>query len=474
MNPKASNALLTVGQPILVNLLAVPATAFIIRSLGAEQYGQWAVATALVAAFFALTSMGLRPIFVRELAQSPDCTGEALSLQLGLRGVLGLLSSAAALGLCLLLGYPTVILISAGIMVAAFLMTNFWTVFSDVLQAAEQFKTIAVVNTMSGVCLTAASVLAAIAGVGPVGLAASYLVGPMLRLVFGWAAVRRITAVRFGWQLDTFGRLLRESRFMAGQQTLQILQGHIEQIIVPKLVGVAPFGYLAAGSMPADRLRAIPEGIASSYYPIIARDQKTSAAAAGQTAGQLIMLCVISCVPIAVLLSFFAGPIAELLFPNDSEVCRSILRITIWSVPLFGLTLPMTYSLQAAGRYSEAAKSVMWGCMVSVGVTVALVSIGGLQGACWAWIARQSIIAAALAPEYLRTFPAVRLPVIRIAACAAIMFSLLWLVSLIHMRVIPEIGTGGILGGAVYLASLTVLKVIPPHAISHLFRRSAG
>jgi len=463
-----------VGQPLLVNILAVPATAFIIRALGAEQYGQWAVATALVAAFFALTSMGLRPIFVRELAQCPESTSEALSLQLGLRGVLGIVSGAAALCLCLLLGYPTVILLSAGIMVGAFLMGNFWTVFTDVLQAAEQFKTIAFINVVSGVSLTAVSVLAVIAGVGPVGLAASYLVGPFLRLTFGWSAVRKITPVRFGWQLNIFGRLLKESRFMAGQQAFQILQGHIEQIIVPKLVGIAPFGYLAAGSMPADRLRFIPEGIASSYYPAIVRDQKESAAAAGRTAGQLIMLCVISCIPIAVLVSFFAGPIAELLFPNDSEVCRSVLRTTIWAVPLFGLTLPMSYSLQAAGRYSEAAKSVMWGCLVSMGVTIALVSIGGLQGACWAWIARQSIIAAALTPEYVRTFPAVRLPFVRIAACAAVMFALLWSLHLSHMRVIPEIGAGGMLGGAVYLASLIVLKVIPSRVIRQLFRRPAG
>src|SRR3954470_5984995 len=72
-------------QPLALNALSVPVMAYIIRQLGPIGYGQWAVATSLLAVSAILTNLGLRGAFVRAVAAEPESAPAALAEQLGLR-----------------------------------------------------------------------------------------------------------------------------------------------------------------------------------------------------------------------------------------------------------------------------------------------------------------------------------------------------------------------------------------------------
>src|SRR4051794_8718731 len=99
MNSKRNvvNAVWVIAQQMLVNVIGVPAAAYIIRSLGPLQYGQWATAISLVAAAQAFCRLGLSTLFVRSIAQEPENAREALADQLGLRGLLGSLAGLSAI-----------------------------------------------------------------------------------------------------------------------------------------------------------------------------------------------------------------------------------------------------------------------------------------------------------------------------------------------------------------------------------------
>ena len=49
-------------QPLFLSAVGLPATAYIIRSMGALGYGQWAIGTTLVGTVSVLASLGLRPL----------------------------------------------------------------------------------------------------------------------------------------------------------------------------------------------------------------------------------------------------------------------------------------------------------------------------------------------------------------------------------------------------------------------------
>ena len=97
-------------QPLLLSALMLPATAYVIRGMGPSGYGLWATATTLVGVTALLANLGLRSAFVRSVARAPESAAVAFADQLGARTALSILASGVALGACLLLGYPRMVI----------------------------------------------------------------------------------------------------------------------------------------------------------------------------------------------------------------------------------------------------------------------------------------------------------------------------------------------------------------------------
>src|SRR5438093_786134 len=97
------------GQSVILNAISLFATAYIIRKLGPVAFGEWATAAGLTAVNGAIASFGLRPLFVRALAQRPTSRRGLLREQLGLRLALGFAAAIVAVSCATLLEYAPVI-----------------------------------------------------------------------------------------------------------------------------------------------------------------------------------------------------------------------------------------------------------------------------------------------------------------------------------------------------------------------------
>src|ERR1044071_9217231 len=100
-----TSAVFIIGQSLFLNVLSIPATAYIVHRLGPFGYGQWAIAASLVAASGVLSNFGLRTLFSRDVAQNPANAAKGLAHQLGLRAFLTMGAFLLALGFCLAMGY---------------------------------------------------------------------------------------------------------------------------------------------------------------------------------------------------------------------------------------------------------------------------------------------------------------------------------------------------------------------------------
>src|ERR1017187_370483 len=98
------------AQSLLLNVISVPVLAYIIRNLGAGEYGQWATAVSLVTVASALTSLGLRGVFVRAVARDEHSAPTALADQLGVRMMLCTIAMLVVVGACVVLRYPLAII----------------------------------------------------------------------------------------------------------------------------------------------------------------------------------------------------------------------------------------------------------------------------------------------------------------------------------------------------------------------------
>ena len=210
-------------QRLLLNAISVFALAFIIRRLGPNAYGQWAVGTTLNAAVLFLTGMGLRPLFVRSVTYEPLRGPELLAEQLGLRTALGLLAAGLAIAAAMAVGYPSVIVLSTVLAGVSTLLIAVWTTFADYLQAFQRVRVVATVTTVAGLVLTAISVVVAWAGGGAIALAASYISGPL------------ISTVGLGYIIQAFGSPVQFlARFSRGRNVgIRLEQRPVSRQIIP-------------------------------------------------------------------------------------------------------------------------------------------------------------------------------------------------------------------------------------------------
>lgn len=408
LSTPAWGTLCLIGQPLLLNVIGIPATAYIIRTLGPMAYGQWAVATTLIATVMFLTNVGLRMHFVREVARRPETAGEALAEQLGLRLLLSLLAASLAILGAAAMRYPTLVIQCTAVAALGLLLTSIGSTAADLLQSLGRLPSMAGVNLAGGLALTAASVAVIAGGGGPLQLSWAYVVGPGVSAALALLVVHRgccPVRVRFG--LRRFAALLWQSRLLASQLGVTTLASQAEALLVPKLVGISAYGFYSAGWLLSSRLGIIPDAVVTGFYPAIARAHGESVAAAAREVARAAMIILALCVSAALAAFLLAGPIAHLLFREQAELCRQVIRITAWWLPLQGLGGMMGYALNAAHRESDETRLAIQSNLVSLCLSVVLISTFGVVGAAWATVARGAVAAAMRFPCLLRTYPPV-------------------------------------------------------------------
>ena len=427
-NRNVVNALYLIVQPLFLNAVSIPATAYIIRRLGPLGYGQWATAVSIVAVLGFATSLGLRPQFIRAVAQDPENASEMLSHQLGLRIVLTLIAIALAFVVCLCFRYEPIIRACILITASGLLLNTITTTFVDLLQGLQFIKHYAFVNLVAGLTVTAGTVLAVWQNTGPIGLSIAYLIGPITNVCLLLITVFKLHIhVRVRCELSYAIRLLKESHAWTVSCLLSTLRDRLEQLMVPKLVGFEAMGYYTAGSMAADKLQIIPDGLSTAFYPVIAGASQNEEQR--YKIQQLITLSVVVCFACAILLNVLAGPLAHILFPKSALYCQYVIQITSLALPFVGLAMPMSGSLIAAGQQSQVARASIYATCVSIAGSLTIVLRGGLYGACWSYVLRSVVPVLFLLPCLAKAFPGIlpKIPLVRISVSAGVMALLLQL-----------------------------------------------
>jgi O-antigen/teichoic acid export membrane protein len=467
-NPVLGGAFIA-SQFLALNAIGLFATAYIIRRLGALQYGQWATAAALASAHLLMTSAGLRTIFVREVARRPDLARELLASQLALRIALASLAASSALAISVLLRYPPVVVACTAVGCVWIVVSVIASTFGDLLHSLEQFGSYSAAAFASGVAVTASSVIAVFLGCGPVGLSVAYLAAPVVSAFLGWRTVRKHVDVRVQWDAERAWSLLREARLVGINQLAGAFRDRAEPLLVPRLVGLEAFGMFSAGAMIADRLANVPDAVCTAFYPRISRAARGAARVPlEQTVARMLSVGVAASLPVALVGMYLAESLSAILLPGAREICRVIIEVTVWSVPLLAVSLGMSFALQAAGHHECVARMGLRATGVSVVVSCASIAAFGIDGASWAVVARPVAVIIGLLAPFRRVFPGVlpKVPFARIFLSTAVLIGVCFVGE--RDRLWIELLFAGA-GLAAYGLALLATRVFPIAAVVGLF-----
>lgn len=372
---------------LLLNVISLPVTAYIIRKLGPDGYGSWSISLAFLGATGFVTNLGLRGTYIRNIVRTPDNASKTTADQLGIRFALGLLASVAALSLSMVMNYSSTIVICTLIAAISSLIGIFGSTIYDYLQATHQFRVIAGVGLISGLSLSTASVIFAWLNTGPIGIAFSYQVGPIvsavLYLVILWKSNFRLTV---NFDLQRSYKLLYDARYIASQQLIIAANTYAVSILLPKLSGTTLYGFYAAGILFVSRLEIIPDSIGSTYYTILAKVYNQSTKQFVSTACKGILISMFLCVIASITIYLCSPFISRILFHDKFAQCNRIIQITIWSLPISACASVLHYSYYSSNRESLQTLITIIFVIINLPLTVYMVFRWDIIGASWAYV----------------------------------------------------------------------------------------
>ncbi len=454
-------------QPLILNLIGLPAMAFIVRSQGDQNFGQWQTAMTITGTAGVLSHLGLRPYFVRAVAQETASARERLAEQLGLRLTLALLGALLSLLACVLLGYSQVVLACTAVASLANLIGAVAFCFADVLEGLERFLAYTHAAFFAGISLQLASVFVSMAGWGPVALSFAYLLGPAVSAVTMGLTVQRHVGIRLRWQPRRWRELLRDCRAQSRAVLLGAFEDRAEPLLLPKVTGYASTGYFAAGNIPASRLVSVPYGLASFYFPKLARRHAAGRDLNDSVAHMLTLLLLLT-LPATLGVCFLADWVSGLLFPASPELCARVMRWTMWSLPLAALGSGFMCALQAYGRIDHTARTELYTILMGFVVTAVCVLGWGVFGAAVSWLLRAALGPAFLLRLFWEPFQVAfkRIPWVRLGLACAAMQAVFSLVTRMSLSPAITLVGGGVAGSIAFLGFLAVTGVLTPRRIS--------
>lgn len=368
---------------------------FITRYLGPELFGQLNYASAFVGMFFALTSMGLDDILVRDLVRRPGRRDNLLGTVAGIKlGGAALLFATVAL-LAWLKGMEpgkfTMVLIIA---LAEFLKPP--VVVEHYFNSQVKGRVSAQVNIVQTVLASAFKLGLVLVHAPLVWFAWAYVVEVAFSVVGYQIAYRRAGLRWRQWRFsrETAGYLLRQSWPLLVYGLALYVQAKIDQVmigdILTKRLGQAAadaeVGQYSAALKMIEALGFIPTVVLASLAPAITRARATDRKLYQERLVNLYRLMFILFLVVSVPLYFAAEPVMVLLFGEEFRMAGYLL--SLFAIRLFFTNMGVAKSsfITNEGLFKYSLVTSVLGAVLNITLNYMLIPTYQSIGAIWAMI----------------------------------------------------------------------------------------
>ena len=346
-----------VGIPqVVLNVVSLFVIGYIADTLGPEDYGRFVFAFSVASLFCFLFSAGLRAVTVKDIIVNQNNTATILERMIALRFFMACLGYIVLMTIVHLLGYPDATITVVAIAGLTLLPQSVVSTYHDLFQALEKMKYTAYSFFISGVFVTAGSMVIIFMGYRLIALTVVYALGSMM-LLGAVIFFRRFTlfpSVRIKIDLSFWKENLRKGFpfFLAGG--LSNLNGGT--LLLSKMATAASLGYYGAAGGLIDRLMVIPDSVGTAIFPTIASLYAHKSKETTPLFERFFQYMVVMGVPIAVGTMLLSDEIIMLIYGGKYGASALTLRILCWVIPTLFLVTLNEYTLGAINRQHEVIK----------------------------------------------------------------------------------------------------------------------
>lgn len=366
---------------------------WVARYLGVQQFGIVNYATAFVAIFNPLATLGLDVVVVRRLVADPAQQQQILGTSFWMRFVAGWLTWAIAIiGIYVLRPDDRTMIVTVTILGAASIFQSIDTIdlwFQSQVQSkysvlAKNAAFLATASIKVGLIVIQAPLLAFVslilleAILGAVGLLVVYKKqGHLIKL---WQ-----------WSRELARDLLRESLPLILSGLTIMIYMRIDQIMLGQMVGDKAVGIYSAATRISEVWYFVPMTVSSSVMPSIFKAKEIGEELYYQRIGNLNRGLVWLAIMVAIVMTFVAKPLILMLFGDNYLESGTILAIHIWaSVFVFTGVATSGWFIAENLTYLSLYRTLS-GAIVNILLNIFLIPLYGGIGAAIATVIAQAV-----------------------------------------------------------------------------------
>jgi polysaccharide transporter, PST family len=391
--PAISGRLIAVSSATLLveNVLRLAATAaisfWIARTLGPEDFGLLAFASALAAIFLGAAGLGLDVPTVLRLTADKD-QGAVLATAIALRLGAALAAFVAAVVVAVVLNHDEPKTLAVTVIVALSILAYAPSVFDFWFKAHVQAAAPASMRLLSTLLSSGVKLMCLSLGGGVVALAWAVVFEAALSTLLLWLAWRRSARSACADpmrpnQLLARG-MLRESWPYLTSNIATVIYMKVDVVLLGHLSSHAQTGVYSVVQKLSEVLYIVPIALVESAFPALARRRRESGGDPAQDGQLLFDLSVAASTLAAVVGVLLAGPLIHLVFGPQYAQAVPLFHLHAWTCLAVALNAARHRWLATTGLQSYAPVVTILGAVINVALNVTMIPLWGAQGAVYA------------------------------------------------------------------------------------------
>jgi O-antigen/teichoic acid export membrane protein len=404
------NTVLVLSAKVIARLVALVTVLYIIRRLGNDHYGTFTVLINLTAIVSVVLDLGFNVLFVREGARNHS------EIQRYLRNVMSVrvLMSVAAFGVLAALVIPLGLgdLLVPGFLLMVF--TSYSTLLRNGLYAVQQLGYEAIAVVLESVLLLALVLYGGRSQQGVTYFIWAYAAQYAFSCAFFIVVLGMKRIAIPGWRFEP---LLLRQWFWKGLPfaltfVLTILYFRIDGPLIYIFKGLQQAGLYGAAYKPIESLLFIPITFLSVVFPLLSVYHRERPKEMLDTVSRFYKALLLMGWPIAVGIFVLSGPLTVLLLSNEFRASEPALRVLALALAVGFVNNAFIGALNASDRQSSFTWAAGWSLVANLALNLTLIPLFGYQGASWATVMTEIVLAIAgwvLTARYVGRVPVLRL-----------------------------------------------------------------
>jgi len=404
------NTIVVLTAKVIARLIALVTVLYMIRKLGQEGYGTFALLVNLTAIVSVVLDLGFNVLFVREGARHHDEIQRYLRNVMSVRLFMSLIS--LVLRAVVVFAFGQGALLAPGFVLMV--LTSYSTLLRNGLYAVQQLGYEAIAVVLESAVLLILILYGGMTNQGVVYYVWAYAAQYGFSCIYFSVVLAAKRIALIGWQLDV--PLMREW-FWKGLPfaltfVLTILYFRIDQPLIVAFKGLGQAGLYAAAYKPIESLLFVPITFLSIVFPVLSvyyRERRSDLLYAVNRfyKGLLLMGW-----PVSVGIFVLAHPLTPLLLGHAFLASEPAIRILALALGIAFVNNAFIGALNASDRQLSFTWAAGWSVVANLVLNLILIPLFGYQGASWATVMTElvlGIVGWILTARYVGHVPVLRL-----------------------------------------------------------------